>query len=457
MRPSSSTSDAFAGDLLGPLSGDPEVDRAIGDRSLVQAMLEVESALAAAQAAAGVIPAEAAEAIAQAGVGLALDPAELGAESVASGNPVPPLVARLTAAVPEFARPWVHFAATSQDVFDTALVIVSKRAGATILCHLDNAGDACAGLASRYRDTVMVARTLGQPAEPTTFGRKAAGWLAGLDGAADRLSAVLENRLAAQLGGAVGTLGPLGAAAEDVANEFARRVGLRRPLLSWHTDRLTVLDLAAALGESAAATGKVALDLLLLAQQEVGEVQLADPGGSSAMPHKRNPVGAILVLAGSRQVPGLVGTLFSASVQAHERAVGAWHAEWQPWRSLLSVAGGMAARTGQILQGMTVNADRMRANLESLDGLPMAASVAGRLARNLGRTKAHDVVARCAEAAAGGRPFAEVLLADPDVTPYLDADAVSDALDPANWLTAAKTMVDRTVDAHSRRMASRTS
>lgn len=448
MRPSSSSFELLGGGLL----GDPDVDALVCDEALVAAMLEVEAALAEAQADAGVLPGDAAQAIARAARELRVEPAGLGRDGASAGNPVPALVRRLTAAVPDAARPWVHHGATSQDVIDTTLMRVAKQATGVIVENLLAAGDGCAVLAETHRDTVMVGRTLGQQAAPTTFGRKAAGWLVALDGAAERISQVREHRLAVQLGGAVGTLAALGEHAEEVVDAFAHRLGLCAPAFAWHTDRTRILDVAAASAVAAAAAGKSAGDVLLLAQNEVGELAPGDGGESSAMPHKRNPVDAVLVRAGAMQVPGLVATLFAAADQEHERAGGAWHAEWLPLLQLLRTVGGASARSARMLAGLTVDADRMRANLEMSGGTVMAEAVTARLAAALGRTRAQDVVARCArETTARGVTFRQVLLADPDVAGRLTAEEVTAALNPANWLGGAGRMVDRAVGAHRRR------
>lgn len=441
MRPSSSPSDG----LLASLSGDPGVDAELTDRALLQAMLDGEAALVRAATDSGVVPGSAAEAIAQQCRAERYDPAALGRAAEAAGNPVVPLVRELTAAVAEHARPWVHLGATSQDVLDTALVLVAVRAAGPLLRHLDAAAGAAARLADAHRDTVLVARTLGQQAAPTTFGLKAAGWLVGLVETRERLRQV-RAALPAQLGGAVGTLAALGPAGPAVAERFAEHLGLATSPLPWHTRRQPLLDLAAALGGLLAATGKVALDVGLLAQTEVGEVAEGGTGrgGSSAMPHKRNPVDSVLVAAASRRGPGLVGTMFSAAVQEHERAAGAWHAEWEPLLDLLHLAGGAAARTARMLDGLQVRPERMRANLDATGGLVLAEAVAARLAPALGRGGAHDAVARAATRPA----FRDALLADPEVRAHLTEGEVDETLDPYGWLGSAGLFVDRALVAY---------
>ncbi|WP_344920510.1 3-carboxy-cis,cis-muconate cycloisomerase [Plantactinospora mayteni] len=437
---SGSASQAAGGGLLSGLSGAAEVDAELTDPALLTALLDVERALAEAGAECGVLPESAAEAIAQRCRPEVFDLAALAEGADAAGNPVVPLVRQLTAAVPAAARPWVHHGATSQDVLDTGLVLVATRAGAPLLRQLDAAIGAAAGLADRHRDTVLLARTLGQAAAPTTFGLKAAGWLLGLLDARTRLTAA-RSALPAQLGGAVGTLAALGPAGPEVADRLAARLGIATPRLPWHTRRQPLLDLAAALGSLLAATGKVGLDVGLLAQTEVAEVaEGGGPGrgGSSAMPHKRNPVDAVLLGAAARRGPHLVGTLFAAAVQEHERATGGWHAEWEPLLDLLRLAGGATARTARLLSRLEVRPERMRENLDALGGRILAEAVAARLAPALGRADAHDVLAR----AVAAPDFRAALLADPAVRAHLTERELDQALDPANWLGSAGTFVD---------------
>lgn len=440
MRPSSSPSDG----LLSGLSGTPDVDAELGDPALLRALLDGEAALAMAGTDAGVLPASAADAIVARCRPERYDPVALGRAADAAGNPVVPLVRELTAAVPEHARPWVHLGATSQDILDTALSLVAVRALGPLLGHLDAAVEHCARLAETHRDTVLVARTLGQHAAPTTFGLTAAGWLTGLAQARDRLRQARVGQ-PAQLGGAVGTLAALGPAGPEVAARFAVHLGLPTSALPWHTRRQPRLDLAAALGGVLAATGKVALDVGLLARTEIGEVAEggAGRGGSSAMPHKRNPVDSILIGAAVRRGPGLVATLFATAVQEHERATGGWHAEWEPLCDLLRLAGGAAGRCARLLAGLQVRPERMRANLDATGGLVLAEAVAARLAPAVGRTVAHDLVTRVAAAPS----FRAALLADPEIRAHLSEVEVDEALDPYRWLGSAGLFVDRALAA----------
>jgi 3-carboxy-cis,cis-muconate cycloisomerase len=452
-----------AGGLLGPLFGGSRADAELSDRGLLQAMLDAERALAVAAARAGVVPGPAAAAIAAACQAGRFDPGGLGRRAEAAGNPVVPLVRDLTDQVandagPEAAR-WVHHGATSQDILDTAASLVAARALGPILDDLDGAAGACARLAGDHRDTVMAARTLGQQALPTTFGLKAAGWLAALDETAAGLDRVRRDRLAAQLGGAAGTLASLGPAGVEVARGYAEELGLAEPALPWHTDRARVAELAGALGAAAGVMAKLALDVTLLAQTEVAEAN--EPaeggrGGSSTLPHKRNPVGAVLIRAASARVPGLVATQLGSMAQEHERAAGAWHAEWEPRAELLRLVGGAARRTRELLGGLEVHPDRMRANLGATGGLLLTERVAGELAGALGRAEAGDLVRRLGhEASASGRPLREVLLADPAVREHLDEAAVDRLLNPEGYLGSAGRFVDRALAAHQARLATR--
>jgi 3-carboxy-cis,cis-muconate cycloisomerase len=416
------------------------VREAVGDAAWLQAMLDVEAALARAEAGAGVISGEHAEEIAAACRAERFDVAALGAQAAAVGNPAAPLVKALREQVGE-ARADVHRGATSQDIVDSAAMLVAHRALEPLLADLAAAADAAAGLAADHRDTVMAGRTLLQHAVPVTFGLKAAGWLVALDESAARLRAVREARLAAQLGGAAGTLAALGDAGPDVLARFARELGLAEPTTPWHTDRTRIAELAGALGATCGVVAKAAGDLVLLAQTEVGEVREGGDGsrgGSSTMPHKRNPVAAISARAAARQGPGLVATLLAAMEHEHERAAGAWHAEWPALRELLSFTGSAAAWLRDALEHLEVDPQAMRENLDRTGGAPMAERVAGVLASSLGRDAADELVR---DALADGR-LAQA------AGEHLGTEEVRRLLDPAGYLGAAPTFIDRALKAH---------
>lgn len=364
-----------------------EVRHEVSSRAWLQAMLDAEDALAQACAAGGMIPAEAARAIAGACADVGqYDDAKLGELAARTGNPVVGLIGEIRAALPpEFAED-VHCGATSQDIVDTAGMLVAHRAITALRRDLDGCAASAADLAERHRDTSMVARTLLQQAVPTTFGLKAATWLQGIDAASARLTAV-QVSLPAQLGGAAGTLGgyPDPDRARRIAESFAARVGLAAAPLPWHTMRYPIADLAGALATTAGILAKIALDLVLLTQNEVGELTWPDDGtgGSSAMPHKRNPVAPVAARSAAKQAPGLAATLFAVMEQEHERAAGAWQAEWPTLSALLTCVGSSAAWLREALDSVRVDTERITANLAALDSSASTGSAAALVDRML--------------------------------------------------------------------------
>ena len=398
---------------------------AVSGEAWVRALLEVEAALARAAARHGLVPATAADAVTAACADPAgLDLASVVARAADAGNPVPPLVRVLRAAVGERDAVAVHVGATSQDVLDTALMLLARRALAAIRTELAAASDAAAALATAHRDDVVMGRTLMQQALPTTFGLTAAGWFTGLDGARARLHAV-DLALPVQYGGAVGTLAASGGAGIELRDALAAEVGLATTSVAWHTMRLPIADLAGALGAAAGAIATIALDVVLLAQTEVGEVSEGGPderGGSSAMPHKRNPVAAISARACARRAPGLVATLMGAMEQEYERAAGAWHSEWPTLTELLRTVGSAAAWLTECLTGLRPDPARMAATVAASHDPQLAGTLADALTPTLGRAAAHDEAAAAVrEAASSGRPLREVLAGRTDV----DVDLLS--------------------------------
>jgi 3-carboxy-cis,cis-muconate cycloisomerase len=348
----------------------------VGDRDWLQAMLDTEAALARALARAGLADAGAGAAVTAAARADRFDVAEIGRQAALTGNPVPALVRALSDSLPAGAREAVHRGATSQDIIDTALMLLARRAIEVIDADLAAAAEQAAELAQEHADTVMAGRTLLQQAVPVTFGLVAAGWLTAIDAARHELSHVRTTRLAIQFGGAAGTLASLGAAGIEVSGLLAEELGLPEPALPWHTDRLRILQLAGALAGVCVALGKIARDVTLLAQTEVAEVaEGGSPGqgGSSAMPHKRNPVISVVILGCTRQAPGLLASLATAAEHELQRAAGAWHAEWQPVTALLLLTGSAASWSVPLLSGLRVDTGRMRANLDAAGALPLAA------------------------------------------------------------------------------------
>ena len=437
-------------DLFGPIFVPDRFREAVSGSAWLQAMLDMEGALAVAQARAGLIPDEAAKTIVSRLDAALFDPEEIGHQGRAAGNPVPPLVRSLTTAVSEVsedAARYVHKGATSQDVTDTAMMLVAKRALGLILAELDGISSACARLAESHRDTIMAGRTLLQQALPTTFGLKAAGWLVSVLEARRQLLDVRSSRLAAQLGGAVGTLASLGPNGTKVLSEFARELDLSEPVIPWHADRARVAEVGGALSLAAGVLGKISLDVILLSQTEVGEV--AEPsdggrGGSSTLPHKRNPILSVTAAASASRVVDLSRTLEAAMIAEHERAAGAWHSEWEALSSALALTGGAAAAVREVTEGLQVNTERMRENLDVTGGLLLAENVTTGAAERLGRLKAHDVVRAVARRAVDGpRSFREELLGDDEIREVLSEEEIDAALDPAGYLGSAGTFVDR--------------
>jgi 3-carboxy-cis,cis-muconate cycloisomerase len=453
------------------------------DTAWLQAMLDAEAGLARALERAGLASAGAGEAVTAAARAENFDPNELGGFAALTGNPVPGLARALARQVPPAAVSAVHRGATSQDILDTAAMLLAQRAIDVMQADLAGAAEAAAGLAAAHRSSIMIGRTLLQQAVPVTFGLVAAGWLTSVDEAREGLSAV-RSRLAVQFGGAAGTLASLGEAGQGVAALFAEELGLALPVLPWHTDRLRIIDLGAALARVAAALGKIARDVTLLAQSEVGEVSegaassagsgvgagggqseargadqqapAASPrrGGSSAMPHKRNPVASIAILGCTRQVPGLLATLAIATEQELQRAAGAWHAEWEPLTALLRLTGSASNWAAELLAGLIVDTSRMAANLAATKGLPLAEHVASLLAGVLGGAQAHDLVAEAGARAVGaGLPLRDVLLAVPKLEERLSsagitAEQIDSALEPAGYLGATDAFITAALDAH---------
>jgi 3-carboxy-cis,cis-muconate cycloisomerase len=427
--------------LFAPIFTSDELIDATGDRAWLQALLDAEAALARAQADCGVIPAAAAEGIAAACQQERFDAAGLGRAARRDGNPVIALVVALRAAVPEDVRSWVHWGATSQDILDSAAMLVAQRAGGLTDAELTRLARACAALTRSYRQTLMAGRTLLQPALPITFGLKAAGWLSGVLTARRQLNDARAG-LAAQLGGATGTLASLGGDGPEVVKVYARRLGLSEPGLPWHTARQHVGFLAGALGVVAGTAGKIAGDVVLMAQSEVGEVEEHEAGGSSSMPHKRNPAAAVAALAAARRAHALLPVLFSALVAEHERAAGAWQAEWQSLSELLALAGGAAGRVADVVSSLDVSPRAMAANLDRLGGTLLAERVVLAVTAITGdRAAASAAVGRAARAAPGA--FAAALEADPVIGAVLDRARVEQLLDPATYLGATQIWIDR--------------
>ena len=430
--------------LLSPVRAAGAAQQATGDAAYLRAMLEAEAALARAQASVGMIPPSAAKVVTQVAAGR-FDVAGIARRARESGNPVIPLVADLTAAVTAVdaeAAPFVHLGATSQDILDTAAMLISRRVLALIQADLDRSVHTLTRLARAHRTTTMAARTLTQQAVPTTFGLKAVGWRSQVVTACTRVGE-LADRLPVQLGGAAGTLAAFAALpplqGQDsvliLPDAFAAETGLAEPLLPWHALRTPIADLAAVLSFTAGALGKIAADVLVLSRTELAELREGAPGGSSAMPHKRNPVRAVLIASAARRLPGLAAQLFGSLAAEDERAAGAWHGEWEPLREALRLTAGAAEHAAALLDTLHVDAERMRANLRPE---LTAEHVAIALAPRLGRDRAR--------ALAAGNPTCAELRALPELAD-MPTSELERLTDPDAYLGAAAALVDRAIQA----------
>ncbi|MEU8953015.1 3-carboxy-cis,cis-muconate cycloisomerase [Streptomyces sp. NPDC048518] len=460
--------------LFSPGSAGSPAEDATSDQAFLAAMLEAEAALTRAQAAVGMAPPEAATAV----TAVAADPGRFDARDIAlrardGGNPVIPLVARLTAAVPDEAAAYVHRGATSQDILDTSLMLLAARTSDLILADLARTERALARLAAAHRDTAMPGRTLTQHAVPTTFGLKAAGWRSLVLDARDRVAGVRRG-LPVQLGGAAGTLAAFGAyeagggvsraegeheppeagrepPGQHLVAAFARQLGLCEPVLPWHTLRTPVADLAAVLAFTAGALGKAAADVLTLSRTEIAEVSEGAGGGSSAMPHKANPVRATLITAAARRAPGLAATLYGSLAAEDERPAGAWHAEWEPLRDLLRLTGGAARDAAELAEGLRVHPEAMREHLDLTGGLIVSERLSATLAPLLGRARAKEVLTSAARRTRDeGRTFATVLA---EILTELGADEpalkdidLTELTDPTHYTGAAAALTDRALE-----------
>ncbi|MGW6902997.1 class-II fumarase/aspartase family protein [Streptomyces sp. NPDC054940] len=464
--------------LLAPTWADTPAAAEVTDEAWLQAMLDAEVALARAQYAVGRTPAAAVAAIASAARADRLDLVALARAARATANPVVALVTAFTelvAAKDPAAAEYVHRGSTSQDILDSAAMLVARRVLGLIAADLDRVRAALAALADTHRHTVLAGRTLTQHAVPTTLGLKAAGWLQPVADALARVRAVAST-LPAQLGGAAGTLaaygeyavldggqgegdvrkgegnGRRGEGGTELLRPFAQALGLAEPVVPWHTARTPVAELGAVLQLVTGALGKFALDVQTLSRTEIGEVSepgATGRGASSAMPQKRNPVLATLIVSAARQVPAHALVLAQCMLAEDERPAGAWHAEWQPLREALRLAGGAAHTAVELAEGLVVHPERMRANLELTGGAVVAERLTVALAPALGKARAKTLLtAATAEASDTGRPLAEVLSEHPELSARFTPARLAELLDPAGYTGAADALVDRALRAY---------
>ncbi|WP_050515017.1 adenylosuccinate lyase family protein [Streptomyces rimosus] len=452
---------------MSPIRAGTPVEAALTDEAWLSAMLDAEVALACAQARIGMIPWSSADAIAASARGWRCDPVMLARRAREAANPVVALVQELTREVagryPDAADD-VHLGSTSQDILDTATMLLAAHALDLISDDLDRVCSALEGLAERHRDTPMAARTLTQHAVPTTFGLKAAGWLHAADGARQRLKA-LRTELPVQLGGAAGTLaayheyatldGVKGRNGESAALElmsvFAEEVGLAEPVLPWHSAREPVARVCCELAVMAGVLGKFGTDVQNLVRTEVAEA--VEPGAegrgaSSAMPQKRNPVLSALLVSAALQLPSHATVLLHCMAAEGERSAGAWHAEWQPLREALRIAGGAAYTAAELAEGLVPLSGAMARNLALTQGQIVAERLVVHLRSAVGKAEAKRHLGRIAASSAGGESFACAVRADPVVRESLSPDLLDEILDPAGYQGAAGELVDRALTHH---------
>src|ERR1700674_1370940 len=415
------------------------------DHSILGAMLGFEAALARAEARVGVIPATAAEAIAKAARPEAFDAEELSRQALRAGTLSIPLVKALTAAVravdPASAG-FVHWGATSQDVSDTAVVVLLARAAQILAADHQALASALRSLSEAHAQTVMLGRTLLQPAPPVTFGLKTAGWLAAIERSGRRMEAAFEEASVLQFGGASGTLAALGDRGIQVSEELAKELGLHNPPAPWHAHRDRLAALVCACGVYAGSLAKMARDVALLMQEEVSEA--SEPGGdgrggSSTMPHKRNPMACAVALAAANHVPGCVANFLHGMTQEHERGIGGWQAEWSTLASVVQATGLVVASMREVAEGLTVDAARMRANIEATHGVIFAERAMMLLGAKLGRDRAHELLHEMTrQALETGRRFAEIVGEHPEAAGALSREEI-DSLDvPEHYLGSAE-------------------
>jgi len=423
------------------------------DHSILSAMLGFEAALARAEAHVGVIPAAAAEAIAKAARPEALDAEELSRQALRAGTLSIPLVKALTAAVravdPASAR-FVHWGATSQDVSDTAIVVLLARAAGILAVDHQRLASALRRLSEAHAQTVMLGRTLLQPALPVTFGLKTAGWLAAIERSGRRMQTAFEDASVLQFGGASGTLAALGDRGIQVSEELAKQLGLQNPPAPWHAHRDRLAALVCACGVYAGSLAKMARDVALLMQEEVSEA--SEPGGdgrggSSTMPHKRNPMACAVALAAANHVPGCVANFLHGMAQEHERGVSGWQAEWSTLASVIQATGLVVASMREVAEGLTVDAARMRANIEATHGVIFAERAMMLLGAKLGRDRAHELLHQMTRRALEtGRRFADIVREQPEAAGVLSREEI-DSLDvPERYLGSAEAFRKRLLE-----------
>jgi 3-carboxy-cis,cis-muconate cycloisomerase len=410
-------------------------------------MSRFEAALARASAAAGLFPSVHAQTIARVCGEAKFDPDGLAQEARRAGTLAIPFVKALTAQVPAEAARYVHFGATSQDVIDSAVALCVKEAARRVTALARRAGDAAAALAELHRNTPMAARTLLQPALPVPFGWKAAVWLSLLASALPRFAAAVDEACVLQFGGPAGTLSAFGAQGDAVAGVLAAELNLKNPPISWHSSRGGFARLGSEAAILAGAAGKIARDVSLLMQPEIGEAfepAGAGRGGSSALPHKRNPAASLLALEAAQRAPGLAATLLANLAPEHERGLGQWQGQWFTLRSLLCAAASGLAATAEVLEALQVRTGAMAANLERTQGLVFSEAVALRLAQTLGKPAAHALTEKlCARAVQEGKHLRDIMRSEAEASKIVPPAELEALFDARRAFGSAGAMIER--------------
>jgi 3-carboxy-cis,cis-muconate cycloisomerase len=421
--------------------------RVFSDEHRVQCYLDIEAALARAQAALGLIPQRAADEITAKCTLGSIDMVRLKTQTELIGYPVLPVVQQLVAACSDRLGEYCHWGATTQDITDTATIMQIREALVLIEQDLAAIADSLATLARRHRDTPMAGRSNLQQAVPITFGYKVATWLSAIQRHQQRLAELRPRVLVGEFGGAAGTLASLGAAGLKVQEGLLAELGLGQPEIAWHTARDRIAEVGCFLGLVTGTLGKIATDVKLLMQTEVGEVfepYAKDRGSSSTMPQKRNPISCNYMHACMAMVRQLVAALLDAMVEDHERSTGPWEIEWIAVPEIFLLTSGALQQARTLLAGLQVDAGRMRANLEITQGLICTEAVMMRLAPHLGRQRAHDLVYDISrQVSVSGRPLLDLLVENEEIASSLDRATLAKLLDPAGYLGLSGEMVDR--------------
>ncbi len=456
------TDPLFPSSLLAPLYSTAEMRAVLDDRARIQRMLDFESALVRAEAAVGTVPAGHASTIAEACQAKLYDLAALGRAAIPAGNLAVPLVTALTAEVAKSSKKasgYVHWGATSQDVIDTATVLELRAVIDALFKDLDAATKAFTTLAGRHRRNMTVARTSLQQSLPMPFGLKLAGYAAALARSRDRLRRLRKEALVLQFGGTAGTLAALGDKGLDVSERLAALLDLTVPDGPWHSHRDRLAEIAAALAILAGTCGKIARDVALLMQSEIAEAfEPSAPDGPSTLPHERNPIGASAALSAAMVAPNLAATILNAQIQEHERSVGGWQVEWFTFPALALTVSGTLHAVVEIAEGLTVDVERMKANLDASGGLVFAEALSFALAEQLDWHEAHELVAELArEAVSEKRAFKDVVADSDKVKAHISAPELERLFMPNHYQGTAQTFIDRLVASSQGRAVRRSS